>query len=104
LLVGAVIMASAALVISSSVRAAFSGSNARSAVNFIVSPHPARLCPVDTMPLLDHGRRALRGQALTLAAAMAAFREAFMSRLDGLEPGEWERNRDYKRPVKRMRP
>jgi hypothetical protein len=52
---------------------------------------------VDTMPLLDHGGRPPSGQTLTLADAQAAFREAFLNWLDGLKPGEWERNRDYKK-------
>ena len=52
---------------------------------------------VDTMPLMDHGGRPPSGQALTLAAAQAAFRHAFFVWLDDLQPGDWERNRDYKK-------
>jgi hypothetical protein len=52
---------------------------------------------VDTMPLMHHGGRPPSGQALTLADAQAASREAFLNWLDDLEPGDWERNRDYKK-------
>jgi hypothetical protein len=56
---------------------------------------------VDTMPLMDNGGRPPSGQALTLADAQAAFRQAFFSWLDDLESGVWERNRDYKKPTRR---
>lgn len=56
---------------------------------------------VDTMPLMHHGGRPPSGQALTLADAQAAFRQAFFSWLDDLESGVWERNRDYKKPTRR---
>ena len=59
---------------------------------------------VDTMPLMDHGGRPPSGQALTLDDAKAAFRHALFIWLDGLKPGVWERNRDYKKPVTRTRP
>ena len=51
---------------------------------------------VDTMPLMDHGGRPPSGQALTLDDAKAAFRQAFLTWLDDLPAGVWERNRDYK--------
>ena len=57
---------------------------------------------VDMMPLLDQGGRPPSGQALTRADAQAAFREAFLNWLDGLKPGEWERNRDYNKEMMRM--
>jgi hypothetical protein len=49
------------------------------------------------MPLMHQGGRPLSGQALTLADAQAAFREAFLSWLDELESGLWERNCDHKK-------
>jgi hypothetical protein len=49
---------------------------------------------VDMMPLLDQGAPAAQRSG---ADAQAAFREAFLNWLDGLKPGEWERNRDYKK-------
>jgi hypothetical protein len=48
---------------------------------------------VDTMPLIDPGRRPPSGNADSFDAAQEAFKTAFAAWHAALEPGRWENNR-----------
>ena len=49
---------------------------------------------VDTFPL---ARRNPDGEVWSLEAAIEAFRKAFLNWVNELHPGQWQRNRDYKK-------
>jgi hypothetical protein len=53
---------------------------------------------VDTLPLLG-GRTEPDGDAWSFEAAREAFRAAFFKWVNELHPGDWQRNRDYKKAL-----
>lgn len=57
---------------------------------------------IDTMPLIAGHKP--NGESLSLEAALTAFRESFMTWVNSLHPGDWQRNRDYKRAAAERRP
>jgi hypothetical protein len=56
---------------------------------------------VDTFPLAGGNPD---GDVLTFGEAQAAFREHFLRWVNELEPGMWQRNRDYKKATAARRP
>ena len=50
---------------------------------------------VDTMPLMDQGGRPPSGETWSREAALQAFKAAFLKWVNGLHPGDWQRNRDH---------
>ena len=56
---------------------------------------------VDTMPLLGGGEPS--GETWSFEAAREAFRSAFFKWVNDLHPGDWQRNRDYKKAVEERR-
>lgn len=57
---------------------------------------------IDTMPLFGGGEP--MGEAEDLSAAKAAFREGFFRWANGLQPGDWQRIRAYKKATAERRP
>lgn len=52
---------------------------------------------VDPMPLMANGGDVPAGDAETFQHALTRFKDAFTTWMDGLHPGDWQRNRDHKR-------
>jgi hypothetical protein len=52
---------------------------------------------VDTMPLMSHGGRVPTGDVQSLEQALEKFKAAFTIWMEVLHPGDWQRNRDFKK-------
>jgi hypothetical protein len=60
-----------------------------------VSQQWSWLWGVDTMPLMSRGGKVPSGDAQSLEQALDKFKAAFTIWMEGLHPGDWQRNRDY---------
>lgn len=58
---------------------------------------------VGIMPLMSHGGNVPSGDATSFEDALRRFKEAFTIWMEGLHPGDWQRNRDYMKAVEERR-